>query len=89
MKIISKSLEFEWDKGNSGKNLKHNVTDEESEEVFLDKKGVIYEKRFILLGRTKAGRLLYLVFTYRESKIRIISARDINSKEVVNYEKAA
>ncbi|MBI4036186.1 BrnT family toxin [Candidatus Daviesbacteria bacterium] len=47
------------------------------------------EERFIILGKTKKGRLLYIVFTYRRKKIRIISVRDINKKEVLNYEETA
>lgn len=90
-------LEFEWDKGNIGKNLKHRVEDKEAEEVFLDEDKVIYkdelhsllEERFIVLGKTKKDRLLYIVFTKRKNKVRIISARDINEKEVQLYEKAA
>lgn len=40
--IINKEIvEFEWDKGNIGKNKKHNVDDSESEEVFFDEKKVI------------------------------------------------
>jgi len=35
MKIVSKLIFFEWDKGNIDKNLiKHNVTNREIEEVF-------------------------------------------------------
>ena len=97
MQVDKKVLEFEWDKGNIGKNLKHNVKEREVEEAFLDEGKVIYkdklhsinEERFILLGETKRGRLLYLVFTKRKNKIRIISARDINKKDVEIYEKAA
>lgn len=97
MKILKKPLEFEWDKGNIGKNKKHNVADKEAEEVFFDEKKVIYkdifhsqkEERFIILGKTKKERLLYTVFTIRGKKIRIISARDINKKEVRLYEKKA
>lgn len=85
---------FEWDKGNIGKNKKHQVDDIEAEEVFFDEGKVIYkdklhsksEERFIVLGKTKKNRLLYLVFTKREIKIRIISARDVNKKEVYLYE---
>lgn len=92
-----KIYEFEWDKGNIGKNLKHNVEDKEAEEAFFDENKVIskdvihskVEERFILLAETRKGRLLYIVFTKRNSKIRIISARDINKKEVELYEKAA
>jgi len=97
MVILKKPLEFDWDKGNTGKNIKHQVEDKEAEEVFFDKKKVIYkdvfhsqkEERFIVIGKTKKGRLLYTVFNIRGKKIRIISARDINKKEVYLYEKKA
>jgi len=37
MKIFFEPLQFEWNKGNEGKNLiKHKVSDEECEEVFFD-----------------------------------------------------
>ena len=85
---------FEWDKGNIGKNKKHSVGDNEAEEVFLDEGKVIIkdklhsedEERFIVLGKTKRQRLLYVVFTKREVKIRIISVRDVNKREVYLYE---
>ena len=96
MKTVKQVFEFEWDHGNIGKNLKHGVEDQESEELFFDENKEVYrdaihsekEERFILLGKTKKDRLLYIPFTYRRKKIRIISARDINRKEVVMYEKA-
>jgi uncharacterized protein len=94
MQIIKDAFEFEWDKGNIGKNKKHKVEDREAEEVFLDQGKIILkdklhsqkEERFIILGKTKKDRLLYLVFTRRKKSIRIISARDINKKEVLLYE---
>lgn len=97
MKTLPEPLAFVWDPGNSGKSeRKHRVSDQEAEEPFFDKKKIIYrdilhsiaEKRFILLGKTKKKQLLYVVFTYRSIKIRIISARKINKKEVSIYEKA-
>ena len=39
------------------------------------------ENRFYVLGQTDSGRLLFLVFTVRKDKLRIISARDMNKKE--------
>ena len=39
------------------------------------------EERFFALGRTDMDRYLFLVFTMRGRKIRIISARDMNKKE--------
>jgi len=89
--------DFDWDEGNRDKNLtKHNVSVEEIEQAFFDddKKeftdilhsGV--EVRYRLVGKTKSGRILFIVFTRREDKIRVISARDINRKEESLYEKA-
>lgn len=97
MKTIKDLVEFEWDKGNIGKNKKHGVEDKESEEVFLDDKKIVFkdylhsqqEKRFIIIGKTEKGRLLYVAYTERGKKIRIISARDINKKEMYIYEKKA
>ena len=95
MKLNKSVSEFEWDKGNIGKNKKHKVNDREIEESFFDNHKVIYkdtlhsnkEKRYILLGKTKGKRLLFIVFTQRKDKIIVISARDINKKEVYLYEK--
>ena len=44
------------------------------------------EKRYHVLGRSDAGRILFLVFTIRSNKIRIISARDQSKKERQIYE---
>lgn len=89
-------IAFQWDKGNIDKNwVKHKVKNKECEEVFFDlnkkiAKDPIHSKkedRYILLGKTKKGRILYTVFTIRNNKIRVISARDINIKEKCLYEK--
>lgn len=96
MVVIKEPVEFNWDKWNIGKNKKkHGVGEQESEETFFDNKRVIYkdkfhsekEDRFILIGQTKGKRLLYIAFTIRDEKVRIISARDINKKEVKFYKK--
>ena len=87
MKTIKDLVEFEWDKGNIGKNTKHGVEDKAAEEVFFDKHRFIFkdevhsqqEERLRILGKTKKGRLLFVVFTKRGAKIRVISARDINN----------
>jgi len=97
MKVIKKLISFDWDEGNIGKNWrKHKVKDKECEEVFFDNHKKVSkdklhskkEERFIFLGKTKKGRLLYVVFTIRNNETRIISARDINKKERKLYEKA-
>ena len=93
---IDKVFEFQWDKGNLGKNVNHNVTDVEAEQVFFDERKFIFkdklhstnELRYRIIGKTKGKRLLFVAFTKRKGKVRIISARDINKKEVYLYEKA-
>ena len=92
-------FEFEWDKGNSTKSwIKHRVSTKEQEETFFDKNKRAFtdtkhsqqdEIRFLLFAKTKKGRKLIVAFTLRERKIRCISSRPMNRKEVPIYEKAA
>lgn len=97
MRFLRQPVTFEWDAGNRRKNLKHDVTDEECEEVFFDPekrllKDTVHsqaEDRYILVGVTKQQRLLFLVFTLRNSKVRVISARNLNQRERRLYEEAA
>lgn len=86
---------FDWDEGNREKNwIKHKVDYKESEEIFFNKPLFIdedvrhssKEKRFEALGQTNRGRELFVAFTVRDNKIRIISARDQDSKERKKYE---
>ena len=87
---------FEWDTSNILKNWeKHKVDYKECEEIFFnqkllineDKKHSKQEKRFQALGKTNKKRKLFVAFTFRSKKIRIISARDMNRKEKNEYEK--
>ena len=82
--------EFDWDEGNLDKSFKkHGITPNESEEIFLDEnlgvtsdiKHAQDEERLVALGKTLAGIILFVVFTVRKNKIRIISARFANKKE--------
>ena len=94
--IIPEPLEFEWDKGNQEKNLKkHGVINEEAEQVFGNeplvsedlKHSNIREKRYQCLGLTDNKRKLFISFTIREDKARIISARPMSQKEKKRYVK--
>ncbi|MBI4091943.1 MAG: BrnT family toxin [Candidatus Levybacteria bacterium] len=97
MRVDKSVFEFEWDEGNSDKPKKHGLTLTETEEAFLDKDKVIFadwkhsatEQRITLLGKTKKGRILNITYTIRAKKIRIITARSTNRKEVPLYEKTA
>lgn len=69
------------------------LIDRIAEEAFLDEKAIIVidikhsqkEKRFTLIGETVAKKLLFVVFTLRDKKVRIISARKANRKEKNKY----
>jgi uncharacterized protein len=86
---------FDWDTGNRDKNWqKHGVTTGECEQVFFNLPSLFQpdpahskaEARYFILGRTNSGRYLFIAFTTRSNKIRIISARDMSRKESDIYE---
>lgn len=86
---------FDWDEANKLKNwIKHKVSIKECEEVLFNRPTVEYkdikhsfkEDRFGILGKTDSGRRLHVIFTVRENKIRVISARDQNKEERKYYE---
>jgi len=87
---------FQWDEGNKNKNLtKHQVEDWECEQVFFnepllildDSKHSLTEKRWAAFGMTDIGRYFVIIFTKRDTLLRVISARDMNRKERRFYEK--
>jgi uncharacterized protein len=90
-------VEFDWDEGNEGKNLKHGVSDWEIEEALLDigivrlnRRVVEGEERFAVLGRAEgSGRYLKIIYTVRKRgrtrTIRPISAVDMNPAERALY----
>jgi uncharacterized DUF497 family protein len=88
---------FEWDEGNLTKNWdRHQVSTTECEEVFLnepllladDIKHSAGEARYYALGRTNGGRPLFIAFTVRGRRIRVISARAMSEKERRIYAQA-
>ena len=88
-KLFFNVTTFEWDQWNTDKiRVTHHVEPFECEEVFFNE--VLYlrdeahskhEQRYRALGITNAGRLLFVVFTVRSEKLRVISARDMHRKE--------
>lgn len=95
MRVLTDALEFEWDDGNRGKNFqKHGIIDAESEESFFDPEKKVLkdtrhskqETRYVLIGQTRQQKTLFVVFTKRKGKIRIISSRVLNKKERHLYE---
>jgi uncharacterized protein len=90
------AFEFEWDEGNLTKSAnKHGVPIIEVESAFELKLGVpigrqvspvTQEERLCLVAPTDRGRLISVVFTLREGRVRPISSRPASRKERKLYE---
>lgn len=90
-------LGFDWDAGNRKKCRKHGLSSKEIEEFFAQDvymtPDVLHsqeEERFLAVGRSRKGKAMMVVFTFRETKgtllIRPISARYMHGKERKQYE---
>ena len=88
-------MQFEWDPGKAAANLiKQGVSFDEASTVFGDPLAKtiddpdhsIEEYRFVTTGRSQEQRLLVVSHTFRESTIRIISARAPTPHERKEYE---
>ena len=86
--------DFEWDDDKARNNLaKHGVAFEEAVLALRDPLSMDFEDRvepgnLITLASSPGGRILYIVSTVRDDRIRLISARDATSNERRRYEEA-
>lgn len=90
------ALRFEWDEEKAALNQsKHGVDFYEAQTVFGDLHSLTIfdehhseqEDRFIDIGLSQFGRLLVVVYTERDEKIRIISCRLATPNEINQYER--
>lgn len=86
-------MEFEWDTEKARENFKkHGVSFEEAAFAFFDENAVELfdelnseeEIRYQLVGISKT-RLIFVAYTTRDEKIRIIHARKANAKQTKIY----
>ncbi len=84
-------MEFEWDDQKAQRNLqKHHIDFRDAVRVFFDSNRIddedysTEEERYRTIGIAK-GRLLFVVYTWRESRLRIISARKATKYEQQQY----
>ena len=94
--IQKDTFEFEWDDGNSAKSaVKHGIETGEVESVFELRLATpmgeqvspeVHEERLCIIGPSTKGRLISVVFTIRDGKIRPISSRLASRKEKVKYD---
>ena len=97
MPNLGEIVGFDWDDGNSRKSAdKHDVSQREAEEVFIDPRLLILidekhsaeETRYHAYGSTAAGRQLQVSFTMRQNAtlVRVISVRTMSRRERSRYE---
>lgn len=85
-------MEIEWDSKKAISNLKkHGVDFADAVTVLVDERAITIsedypnEERFITIGMDSFNRILVVVYTWRETRIRIISARKATAKEIKQY----
>ena len=90
-------MEFEWDRSKAKTNAaKHGITFSEAMTVFNDPAAYTFydpdhsfdEDCYLIFGYSKRSRLLTVIYTYREKKTRIISARRATAGEQEIYAEA-
>jgi uncharacterized DUF497 family protein len=88
-------MKYEWNEDKATANLsKHGVTFEEAKTVFNDPLFVDFydpdhsygEHRYILIGESHQGRLLFISYMELNDAIRLISAREATQLEQKAYE---
>jgi uncharacterized protein len=73
-------IEFEWDEANIGHLARHSVLPREAEQVIvndpvdLGMEIVEGEERSLSLGATAQGRVLLVVTTWSEDRVRVVTA---------------
>jgi len=86
-------MEFDWDQANFDHIANHRVNANEVEQIFSDSNrleakaySVRGEQRFAILGQTESGRILTVIYTIRNGKIRAITAYRATRKEQRRYQ---
>jgi uncharacterized DUF497 family protein len=84
-------LVFDWDRNNLKKIRAHRIKVEEVEQALARGPILIYEQdasgeaRYVYYGETERNRLLAVVLTERDDKIRVITAYDLDSGQKHDY----
>ncbi|MFN6468679.1 MAG: BrnT family toxin [Nostoc sp. SerVER01] len=85
-------MAYQWDRDKGAANLrKHDVDFAEAVTVFSDDLAITItderfdEERFITIGMDAFGRVLVVVYTWRNDEIRLISARKATRYEQQQY----
>lgn len=91
--LVHRMERVEWDRSKARSNmLKHGVAFADAAAVFEDPRALSMrddrhdEERWVTIGMDPLARLLVAVYTWRGSRVRLISARVATAWEVRQYE---
>jgi uncharacterized DUF497 family protein len=83
---------FEWDDGNRGEIAAHGILPGECEEAMGDRRRLAREVdngrgewRAGMIGSTRAGRLLVVVYTMRADRFRVVTAWPATGRDARAY----
>jgi uncharacterized DUF497 family protein len=86
-------VEFDWDDANIAHIARHDVVPAEVQEAFFDNDAFNKphdlrngEVRYTMLGQTRAGRLLAVVYAIRNGAVRPVTAYTASRKDERSYE---
>jgi len=90
-------VQFEWDEAKNRANIdKHGISLSRAERIFASRRLTIRdarfdygEERYVSIGQAAPGEILAVVYTVRDGRFRIISARPASRAERKRYEKEA
>jgi hypothetical protein len=89
-------VEFSWDPRKATANLRKHGVDfadagtvlHDDQAITIPDEGTEEEDRFVTLGMDALGRIFVVVYTWREDRPRLISARKATARERRQYEGA-
>lgn len=87
-------IDIVWDTEKAKSNYKkHKIHFADAESVLYDSMALTLEdqdidgkKRFVTVGSDSTGKIVLVVYTYRDESIRLISARNATTSERIYYE---
>ena len=87
-------IDFDWDAANLSHIARHRVEPEEAEEAATDPAGIPSgnthrgpqgQRRAGTIGATEDGRVLLVIFEFREHRVRVVTAYDASSEQRARY----
>lgn len=86
-------MEYEWDPAKASSNLEKHGVDFADAVIALEDENALSmaddhpdEERFVAMGIDALGRVLVVVYTWRDERVRVISARKATPRERRLYE---